>query len=398
MNFFILIFQFLLYIHLNSNKKTSVVASKSSKQKYPSNWNIPNINYYIDSSLNKTPIEKALEKIQKQTCLRFNPMNETNLNNDIEGLKFVSNSMCATYFGNIDESTLHTIRIGKNCSGENDVGKIQQLIGKALGMVDQHRRPDRDNYISINYTGINKTMWEPYLEKWNSSMMHLYGIGYDYNSLFHWKSNVFRLPNDTTFTLNAKISQYNEMMGQLIEFNFADYKLLNYHLCNSSYTKMHETIPNCMNSGYYDINNDKKGMCKCPNGFSGQHCGELKSSDTKCQNSKDISATSLNQTLSESGKKNCTFRIKTSDGKKVLVTISNVNTQAPTEGQKCMPETGFEIKHRNDKSPAGLCLCGSHSSITLTSEGNEVIVLYTGRDENDSFNLTYSETNNMKTD
>uniref|UniRef100_A0A0N5BU73 Metalloendopeptidase n=1 Tax=Strongyloides papillosus TaxID=174720 RepID=A0A0N5BU73_STREA len=391
MKFFTLILKFLFFISVNTNNDKTKGKNETPKLTYPSKWNIPNINYYIDKNLNRTPIEEALRKIEEQTCLRFNPMNETNLNNDIEGLMFVNKkNICATFLGNTNSSILHTILIGQNCSGKNDVGKIQQLVGKAFGMIDQHRRPDRDNYISINYTGINKTMWEPYLEKWNSSMVHLYGIGYDYNSLFHWKSNVFRLANDTTSTLNANISEYNKMMGQLLEMNFADYKLLNYHFCNDSYVQMHSKMPNCTNSGYYDINNNSSGICKCPNGFSGDLCDSLRQNVGNCTDSQEINATSENQTLSISGIKNCTYRIKTSNGNKVLVTISDVKTQTPTVGQKCMPETGFEIKYRNDKGPAGLCLCGNYSGITLTSEGNEVIVLYTGRNENDSFELEYS--------
>uniref|UniRef100_A0A0N5B5X6 Metalloendopeptidase n=1 Tax=Strongyloides papillosus TaxID=174720 RepID=A0A0N5B5X6_STREA len=400
MKFFILILQFLFFISVNANKKASEGVNKTPSRTYPSNWTVSPFNYYINTSsgLDPKPIKEALEKIQKQSCFRFNPMNDTNFDNTTEGFYFFNSSRCATTLGNVNRTRLHDIEIGGMCNKPTDVGKIQQLIGKALGMVDQHRRPDRDNYITINYTDLifNRTLADHYLEKWNSSMMHLYGIGYDYSSLFHWKSNVLRRPNDSTPTLNAKISEYNKMMGQTVEFNFGDYKLLNYHFCNDSYVKMYGEMPNCTNNGYYDINSGQNGTCKCPNGFSGQLCDKLRDSDSSCTNKTDNIATSSNQTLSISGIKNCTYRIKTSNGNNVLVTILDVKTQMPTEGQKCMPETGFEIKHRNDKSPAGLCLCGNYSGITLTSEGNEVIVLYTGKSNDDSFNLTYYEVNHEK--
>uniref|UniRef100_A0A0K0EWZ4 Astacin domain-containing protein n=1 Tax=Strongyloides venezuelensis TaxID=75913 RepID=A0A0K0EWZ4_STRVS len=71
---------------------------------------------------------------------------------------------------NSSPQILHNIEIGRICNETNNVRKIQQLIVKALGIVDQHRRSDRDNYITVNYTGLiikNRTASEHYLEMWN---------------------------------------------------------------------------------------------------------------------------------------------------------------------------------------------------------------------------------------
>uniref|UniRef100_A0A0N5C5N1 Uncharacterized protein n=1 Tax=Strongyloides papillosus TaxID=174720 RepID=A0A0N5C5N1_STREA len=134
-------------------------------------------------------------------------------------------------------------------------------------------------------------------------------------------------------------------------------------------------MPNCINSGYYNINSDKNGTCKRPNGFSLQLCDKLRDSGSDCTNSNDNIAGSASKTLSESGRKNFTHRIKP----RMIIKC--------WEGQKYILENGFEIKYRIDKSPASLCLFGNYSCITPTSEDNEVIVLYTNKNENDSFEL-----------
>uniref|UniRef100_A0A0N4ZJS5 Metalloendopeptidase n=1 Tax=Parastrongyloides trichosuri TaxID=131310 RepID=A0A0N4ZJS5_PARTI len=364
---------------------------KEFYRKYPSNWTMPNIYYYVDNGLSNDAINKAMREISEKTCLRFHLIDNRSLDTSMEGLRFISGKGCATTLGKISSTTLHNISLGVNCS--NNIPRIQTLIATALGLINQHNRPDRDNYISINMTDFDNRM-KPFVcsrtSKFDDKQVNSYGIGYDYNSLMHWKTDVFR--NNGTPTMQAKIPQYNQMMGQQNGLSFSDYKLLNTHFCSYLIRQGYCNF-NCSNSGYCLYGTPDK--CMCPNGFNGTRCEDLVKNSDGCSNStQNITLSGEKLYFSENGIKNCTYLISVREGQRIQVNIKNVNTTGLKEKGKCAPEMGFEIKHRNDFSPAGLCLCGNHSSITFISDGNKIMILYRGNRTDDGFSLNLTTVEN----
>ena len=70
-------------------------------------------------------------------------------------------------------------------------GVVAHEIGHALGFIHEHQRPDRDEYVTINYDNI-----EPgesyYFQRryWNGYLTT--GVPYDYSSIMHYRLNVSR--------------------------------------------------------------------------------------------------------------------------------------------------------------------------------------------------------------
>uniref|UniRef100_A0A0N5B8U1 Astacin domain-containing protein n=1 Tax=Strongyloides papillosus TaxID=174720 RepID=A0A0N5B8U1_STREA len=63
----------------------------------------------------------------------------------------------------------------------------------------------------------------------------------------------------------------------------------------------------------------------------------------------------------------------------------------------CFQKMALEIKHKNDTSVTGLNICGNTKTpIIVTSEGTSVLVLWYGKKDDHSFNLTYQEIDDKK--
>uniref|UniRef100_A0A0N4Z2W3 CUB domain-containing protein n=1 Tax=Parastrongyloides trichosuri TaxID=131310 RepID=A0A0N4Z2W3_PARTI len=166
---------------------------------------------------------------------------------------------------------------------------------------------------------------------------------------------------------------------QQVDLSFADLKLLNYHFCNKTVKPKKRNV--CQNGGFVHPKNTSR--CICPNGFRHPNCAKILKSNETCQNNTGYINLTASKTfiLKGNGTNNCTYLIKAPKDHKIKIRIREVNTKKVKKGQKCSPEMGLEIKHRNDFAPAGLCLCGNYSHLKFRSMSNKVMVLYRGKGE-----------------
>uniref|UniRef100_A0A0N4ZAP6 ZnMc domain-containing protein n=1 Tax=Parastrongyloides trichosuri TaxID=131310 RepID=A0A0N4ZAP6_PARTI len=367
---------------VSSTTLSTEIEKKVSTRKYPSRWTSTNISYSVEKGLNASVIYKAMKKISERSCLTFVRVKKNSELKELEeGLRFVNGTKCSAHLGKVRGKQLNNISVATNC--RTSVPKMLTLVLQSLGVINQINRPDRNHYISLNLDGIEKGRNESATKqttKFNSSQVRTYNIGYDYHSFMHLKSNAFR--NDNITTLNSTIiPQYNDMMGQQVDLSFADLKLLNYHFCNKS-SKTKEKKINCQNGGFIDPKN--KSKCICPNGFGLPYCAKLSKNNDECKNKNpyiNLNSTFTSIVLKENGSYSCNYLIKAPNNYKIKISIRDVNTEKAKKGQKCSPEMGLEIKHRNDFAPAGLCLCGNYSHLKFRSMSNKVMVLYRGKGE-----------------
>lgn len=67
---------------------------------------------------------------------------------------------------------------------------ILHEIGHAIGLLHEHTRPDRDDYVDILYDNMYKGS-KRFFEIEDPALLDTLGVPYDYNSVMHYKGNVF---------------------------------------------------------------------------------------------------------------------------------------------------------------------------------------------------------------
>uniref|UniRef100_A0AAF5D3V6 Metalloendopeptidase n=1 Tax=Strongyloides stercoralis TaxID=6248 RepID=A0AAF5D3V6_STRER len=345
--------------------------SKYFLEKFP-------IKYNITTSINQFNLEKALKIIEKDTCINFKKVKIIPKNS--QGFMYQINSANFTFCGPQYPDKPQVIFLSNKCN--NNVGCHLRQTVLSIGLLYQFNRPDRDNFININ---VSNAYWWVYggeiLESiFSKDEINLYDTSYDFGSIT--QLNGYEYSNNSKLVIKPKIPQYKNMMGQDYKLSFNDAKLLNLKLCKKICLN---NFKKCKNNGYQDPHNCYK--CRCPNGYTGKYCQNIKKSNTKCGKQK-LSAQKYIQTLKISGSNICNYFIKSKIGTKIKITLISLNTK---EIIPCFENMGLEIKYRLDKGTTGLCLCGKYKNIQLNSDDNTVLIQYNGENKNHHFILKYQQ-------
>uniref|UniRef100_A0A0N5B6Y3 Zinc metalloproteinase n=1 Tax=Strongyloides papillosus TaxID=174720 RepID=A0A0N5B6Y3_STREA len=378
---------------INSNdQKVQIRTKKSAVKKGKFKWEFP-IKYYISQKLNKEVIKMAIKVIEAETCVNFT-----------ESLKHIKNeaginfshrkSVCSSEVGRQEPDLPQPVNLAKSCA--DNIGSVLHELGHALGMRHEQARRDRDKYIKI----IRKNIEQKLRYNFAREPLHNsenFSISYDLSSLMHYDSYDFAI-DDNYPTIVTLDPNYNAQIGQQNGYTFNDVKLINYLYCND--TCPNGTLLNCQHYSYPDPKNCSQ--CKCPSGFAGHNCSILqKHSDYDKCGSHYYNATNKVQNLNKTGVMNCTFHIKAISGKIVNISVTElIASPQPniSNGLYCFTGMALEIKHRIDKSVTGLCLCNeTELPVNITSEGDEVIILWSAKQENHTFSLTYKEISETST-
>uniref|UniRef100_A0A0K0EUD0 Metalloendopeptidase n=1 Tax=Strongyloides venezuelensis TaxID=75913 RepID=A0A0K0EUD0_STRVS len=365
-----------------------------------SSWIMP-INYQIkDSSLNKDVIKKAIEEIENNTCIRFE---EKDLSaNNTQGIVFeYSKTNCASKVGRVFKNNTQSIQLTKDCS--NKKGVILHELGHALGLLHEHCRTDRDDYITVKEENIVNGE-KVNFEIQNHSAYTNFSIHYDYSSIMHYGQYDFanwNIFNPWLSVLESKLNIiYNKMMGQRLKMTFNDYKKLNfaYCKCNEAEKKRRgkgnkkrknneekKTIEpknkiQCLNGGYIASSNCSNcSKCICPFGYTGDLCNEIMTSDIKC-NKTTFNASEILYTYWIAGPEKCFFFLVAQQGKKIELSI--YYSSAPYRSI-CTDDVSHQIKYLKDKGTTGLLLCSwQRNVINLKSESNSVLLYFNGNSNN----------------
>ena len=95
---------------------------------------------------------------------------------------------CVSFVGRIGGK--QGVSLVRSCI--EDYGLVLHEIGHALGLLHEHTRPDRDDYVTILHENINSASL-PEFAKELASQVDTLGVGYDYNSVMHYVPNAFGL-------------------------------------------------------------------------------------------------------------------------------------------------------------------------------------------------------------
>ncbi|KAM7320015.1 hypothetical protein ACRRTK_020458 [Alexandromys fortis] len=182
------------------------------------------IPYVLDDSLDmnaKGVILNAFERYRLKTCIDFKPWSgEANYISVFKG------SGCWSYVGNSHVGK-QELSIGENC---DRIATVQHEFLHALGFWHEQSRSDRDDYVTIVWDRILSGR-EHNFNIYNDSVSDSLNVPYDYTSVMHYSKTAFQ--NGTEPTIVTKISDFENVIGQRMDFSDYDLLKLN-HLYNCS--------------------------------------------------------------------------------------------------------------------------------------------------------------------
>ena len=176
-------------------------------------WPGCKVYYEVDESFlpeDVNTVELAIAEWERFTCLEFRPSKFAQ-----SRLQFKNGAGCYSMLGRQPEP--QTVALAPGCRTK---GIIAHEIGHAIGWYHEHMRPDRDNYISINFDAI-PMRFHVNFDKYTTDIINDYGVEYDYTSLMHYGNDA--LPGSIT----ALDPSFQDKMGQREGLTFKDIKLAN---------------------------------------------------------------------------------------------------------------------------------------------------------------------------
>ena len=163
----------------------------------------------LDSST-EGDLQDAIKDIETKTCIRFH-RRTADEDNYMEFHEATGGSCWAPIGNNNHYAPMaHKITIGGSCGGGMRMALHE--IMHTLGFVHEFIRPDRDDYLIINWDNIyDKKLYEkiPKDEAW---AYQTFGTPYDYDSVMNYHaSNRIRVRNDPNWSLTRKLGRAREL-------------------------------------------------------------------------------------------------------------------------------------------------------------------------------------------
>uniref|UniRef100_A0A0K0EFT0 Metalloendopeptidase n=2 Tax=Strongyloides stercoralis TaxID=6248 RepID=A0A0K0EFT0_STRER len=364
---------------------------------YP--WDLP-IKYFVQKKYMEENVEKAIYELQNNTCITF--LKQNAFFNNSQGLIFKEGPLCFSYYGAQFKKNSQEIQLSSKCYISPYI--ILHEIGHALGLVHEHARMARDEYINIDDSQLDSHGMENFRIRNNTTYYKNYSTAYDYASIMHygpydfgsfWKW-LFGYP-----VMESKLHEkYTWMMGQQEKATFNDYKKINLAHCNrcgwvnNTTGEIYNNSTQCQNDGYLDFRNCSK--CICPTGYTGDNCTEIIKSDLECGETTFTANETIRPILLNTTMK-CYIEIKPNE------TFTNVNFSVlyvnapPFKNGICVESSAFQIKYRKDRGATGLLLCGHDPRpLTVISESKTILFFYEGIDDHSFVQFTFNAFNKTK--
>ncbi|XP_067667478.1 zinc metalloproteinase dpy-31-like [Haliotis asinina] len=343
--------------------KRKVKASPSSK------WSTT-VPYIITSDFDsyesdKQAILDGIQHWEDETCLDFvsdGPYVGPHL-------RFIRDSGCKSRVGK--RPLGQDISIGEGCGTK---GIVAHEIAHSLGFWHEQARPDRDTYVNIHSENIISGNINNFIGKsWEEALT--LGVPYDYSSLMHYRTKSFSANGQETIT--SKEPDMDRTLGSRYRLSFFDVKLANYMYCNDQCSGG-LTWSKCRHDRYRDPKNCNK--CKCPDGWSGKICTDIKPGVNANCGFTDLTATAGWATLSSpnygvsvyTAYSECTWRIK-APGSNERVAMRFTDKFSFHCHTTC--RNYIEVRYQDLARAGPRYCCSSKPNKHFRSHGNEMLLL-----------------------
>ncbi|KAL8598812.1 hypothetical protein ACOMHN_015391 [Nucella lapillus] len=193
----------------------------------------------------------ALADWQNTTCLQFRPATDE----DINKVLFTDGAGCSSKLGMVGGAQNIVLRGGKTASCRMR-GLYLHEVGHAIGLVHEHQLPQRDDYITINFTNVRPEMLHEF-KTYDPEVIDTMGVEYEYESIMHYGTRAFSANKKQTFAARDKDKEY--LIGHVYSkgLAFSDVKVVNLlYKCNAKC----KTKPDCESPCF--VNHECKCICK----------------------------------------------------------------------------------------------------------------------------------------
>ncbi|CAB1318744.1 unnamed protein product [Coregonus sp. 'balchen'] len=148
------------------------------KSLWPVNEGVTSIPYKINDDLvdRKETMLAAFKMISDQTCIRFHEYT-----NEINYIEFISGTGCASYVG--FQGGAQHLYFGSACNE----GNLCHELMHALGLHHEHTRPDRDQYVTVQWDNVVTGKESNFMVKEGDTQ----DLPYDYDSIMHYGTYYF---------------------------------------------------------------------------------------------------------------------------------------------------------------------------------------------------------------
>lgn len=154
-------------------------------------------------------IKDAIEEIQAKTCIRF--VKRSNQRNYV---RVIAASGCYSYVGRVGGR--QDVSIGRGCEYKSTV--IHEFM-HALGFFHEQSRPDRDNFVKINYGNIISG-FDSQFAKQNAKHVTTFNHPYDFKSVMHYERTAFSKSRSLPTIVSKRNA--NEKLGQPVNGGLTD--------------------------------------------------------------------------------------------------------------------------------------------------------------------------------
>ncbi|KAK7474469.1 hypothetical protein BaRGS_00034291, partial [Batillaria attramentaria] len=195
-------------------------------------------------------IEQAIEEWENYTCLNFSRANP----DTVAKIVFFYGEGCSSDVGYRGyEGTTQYVEINFFCLEKSTV--IHE-IGHAIGWIHEHARPDRDDYVRVNYDKIPE-MYHSQFDTFDEELINDYGVQYDYRSIMHFGGD-----EPVPGSMETLDPMYQDIIGKAEGLSYRDTKLANLMYDCAGKSKAGGCQSDC--SRYGDAFQDKNCVCMCP--------------------------------------------------------------------------------------------------------------------------------------
>ncbi|XP_066913605.1 astacin-like [Clytia hemisphaerica] len=179
---------------------------------------------YVISSANsqaRAAITAAAKEFAAKTCIRLVPRT-----NERDYARIIAGGGCYSYVGRVGGS--QDLSLGRGCEYKSTA--IHEFM-HALGFFHEQSRPDRDQFIRINFGNVQSGM-ESQFRKQTSSSVTTFNQPYDYVSVMHYEKYAFSKSYGRLATIVPK-NNPNQKLGQDVNGGLSsiDAKQLNAMYC-----------------------------------------------------------------------------------------------------------------------------------------------------------------------